>query len=68
MLRRHTPMSRQWIADRLHMGSAVYVTKLTANPKASIDYENPFDLTPSDPFLTPLRWIGSGLQPCADQG
>ena len=40
LLRRHTPMSRQWIADRLHMGSAAYVTKLTANAKASIDYEN----------------------------
>ena len=40
LLRRHTPMSRHWIADRLHMGSASYVTKLTANPKASIDYEN----------------------------
>ena len=40
LLRQHTPMSRQWIARRLHMGSAAYVTKLTARPKASVDYEN----------------------------
>lgn len=33
LLRRHTPMSRQRIADRLHMGSAAYVTKLTASVK-----------------------------------
>jgi hypothetical protein len=27
-LRRQTPMSRQWIADRLRMGSASYVSNL----------------------------------------
>ena len=37
LLRRHTPMSRQWIADRLHMGSAAYVTRLTASPTPSVD-------------------------------
>ena len=47
LLRRHTPMSRQWIADLLHMGSAAYVTKLTANSKASIDYETPFLPSPA---------------------
>ena len=40
LLRRHTPMTRQWIANRLHMGSAAYVTKLTTKPKTSIDYED----------------------------
>lgn len=47
LLRRHPPMSRQWIADRLHMGSAAYVSKLTAGvpsntltPLQSVDYEN----------------------------
>ena len=29
LLRRHTPMSRQWIAKRLHIGSASYVSHLT---------------------------------------
>jgi len=29
LLRRHTPMTRQWIAGRLHMGSASYVSHLT---------------------------------------
>jgi REP element-mobilizing transposase RayT len=29
LLRRQTPMSRQWIAGRLHMGSASYVSHLT---------------------------------------
>ena len=33
LLRRHTPMSRQWIADRLHMGSASYISHLTAKTK-----------------------------------
>ncbi|HOX02745.1 MAG TPA: hypothetical protein P5555_05575 [Candidatus Paceibacterota bacterium] len=28
-LRRQTPMTRQWIAQRLHMGSASYVSHLT---------------------------------------
>jgi hypothetical protein len=28
LLRRHTPMSRQWIARRLHIGSASYVSHL----------------------------------------
>jgi len=27
-LRRQTPMSRQWIADRLRIGSATYVSNL----------------------------------------
>jgi hypothetical protein len=27
-LREHTPMSRQWIATRLHMGSASYLSAL----------------------------------------
>ena len=27
-LRRQTPMSRQWIADRLRMGSASYISNL----------------------------------------
>ena len=39
LLRQHTPMSRQWIADRLRMGSASNVTKLTALSK-SVEYEN----------------------------
>jgi len=39
LLRQHTPMSRQWIADRLRMGSPSNVTKLTAPPK-SVEYEN----------------------------
>jgi len=39
LLRQHTPMSRQWIADRLRMGSASNVTKLTAPPN-SVEYEN----------------------------
>lgn len=30
-LRRQTPMTRQWIADRLHMGSASYVSYLLAH-------------------------------------
>ena len=29
LLRRQTPMSRQWIAKRLHTGSASYVSHLT---------------------------------------
>ena len=29
LLRRHTPISRQWIAKRLHIGSASYVSHLT---------------------------------------
>jgi hypothetical protein len=29
-LRRQTPMSRQWIADRLRMGSASYVSNFLA--------------------------------------
>ena len=28
LLRRQTPVSRQWIADRLHIGSASYVSHL----------------------------------------
>jgi hypothetical protein len=28
LLRRQTPMSRQWIAERLRMGSASYVSNL----------------------------------------
>ena len=32
LLRRHTPMSRQWIADRLHIGSASYVSHLVKQP------------------------------------
>ncbi len=32
MLRRRTPMSRRWIADRLRMGSASYVSYLVARP------------------------------------
>ena len=28
LLRRQTPMSRQWIADRLRMGSASYISNL----------------------------------------
>lgn len=39
LLRQQTPMSRQWIADRLRMGSASNVSKLTAPPK-SVEYEN----------------------------
>jgi hypothetical protein len=39
LLRQHTPMSRQWIAQRLRMGGASNVTKLTALPK-SVEYEN----------------------------
>lgn len=38
LLRQHTPMSRQWIAERLRKGSASNVTKLTAPPK-SVEYE-----------------------------
>ena len=38
LLRRHTPMSRQWIAKRLHIGSVAYVTKLTARKKQSVVY------------------------------
>lgn len=38
LLRQHTSMSRQWIADRLQMGSASNVTRLTASPK-SVEYE-----------------------------
>jgi hypothetical protein len=30
-LRSQTPMSRQWIADRLHMGSASYISNLLAS-------------------------------------
>jgi hypothetical protein len=30
-LRAQTPMSRQWIADRLRMGSASYVSSLLAS-------------------------------------
>jgi hypothetical protein len=37
LLRQRTPMSRQWIADRLRMGSASNVSKLTALPK-SVEY------------------------------
>jgi hypothetical protein len=33
-LRAHTPMTRQWIAHRLRMGSASYVSKLLSN----VDY------------------------------
>lgn len=32
-LRKQTPMTRQWIAHRLHMGSASYVSHLTAKGK-----------------------------------
>ena len=32
-LRRQTPMTRQWIARRLHIGSASYVSHLTAKEK-----------------------------------
>jgi REP element-mobilizing transposase RayT len=32
-LRRRTPMTRQWIAHRLHIGSASYVSHLTAKGK-----------------------------------
>ena len=32
-LRRHTPMTREWIAQRLHIGSASYVSQLTAKAK-----------------------------------
>ena len=38
LLRQHTPMSRQWIAERLRMGSASNITKLTGPPK-SVEYE-----------------------------
>ena len=31
MLRRHTPMTRQWIARRLHMGRASYVSYLVSD-------------------------------------
>jgi len=30
-LRRQTPMSRQWIADRLRIGSASYVSNLLSS-------------------------------------
>jgi hypothetical protein len=43
-LRRQTPMSRQWIADRLRMGSASYVSNL----RASVDSKL---LTPIHQFL-----------------
>jgi len=39
LLRQHTPMSRQWIAERLRMGGASNLTKLTATPR-SVEYEN----------------------------
>ena len=39
LFRQHTPMSRQWIADRLRMGSASNVSKLTAPPKG-VEYDN----------------------------
>jgi hypothetical protein len=32
-LRHETPMTRQWIAERLHIGSASYVSHLTAKRK-----------------------------------
>ena len=39
LLRQQTPMSRQWIAERLRKGSASNVPKLTVPPK-SVEYEN----------------------------
>ena len=53
----HAPMSRQWIADRLHRGSPAYVTKLTASaePAKSVDYQTHF-LTPF-----PRAWRVEGV-------
>ena len=46
LLRRHTPMSRSWIARRLRIGSASYVSHLVAQPSSIVDYENPISFRP----------------------
>jgi hypothetical protein len=42
-LRRQTPMSRQWIADRLRIGSASYVSNLLSSVDGKL---SPLLLTP----------------------
>ena len=42
LLRCHTPMSRSWMARRLHIGSASYVSHLISHPPFIVDCVTPF--------------------------
>ena len=53
-LPRQTPMSRQWIANRLHMGSASYVSN--ERPQVTVDCED-------RPFFAGVKLEEQGLVP-----
>ena len=42
LLRRHTPVTRQWIARRLHIGSASYVSHLISQSSPILDCDTFF--------------------------
>ena len=57
LVRRHTPMSRQWIARRLHIGSASTSPISSANP-------HPLSIVRTDPFFAPDAFVKQILSPC----